>query len=214
MGLMRSNCAFCDEFETPGTVDSRIILQEEGLVLVPTEGCFVPGYCLLMPEEHHYSFSSLDTGTLLQAGVRLEEVRAVIAGHFGPTIVAEHGAAECARGAACCDHAHIHLIPCQPDRVASAYFKAARTLPRVFRGMRDLAVLDSPPYMMLSPAPGVYWVWDADGFPSQFVRMVCADVLGIPEFYDWRYHRFVENMQFTQRVLSTALGQADVPCAV
>jgi diadenosine tetraphosphate (Ap4A) HIT family hydrolase len=167
----------------------------------------VAGYSLFMPVGHSNSFASLSPDALKAAAVRLEGIRTTIAEEFGPTIIAEHGASECSRGASCCDHAHIHLVPCRPDKVALAYAEATDSAPATLATLADLSQFHGSPYMLLSPLPRVYWVWGADHFPSQFVRMVCADVLGIPELYDWRSYQFTENMRITERRLKLALSR-------
>src|SRR6266511_3510255 len=134
------DCSFCAEFTCPGG-GGRIITRDGDWVLLPTLGCFVAGYCLLMPIDHLQADAYQHTG-----------------------------------GA-----------------------------PQVLDGLADLRDLAGSPYLYLSPQPGVHLAWPAAGFPRQFVRRVCAGILGMPDRYDWRDHPFETTMLATLTRLRTAL---------
>lgn len=107
-------CAFCKEFDEERTDQSRIIWESPDFVLLPTIGCLRLGYCLFMPMDHVISFAQLPSAALTQTELVLEQHRTALRSVFGATIVAEHGPASYTdRGASCCDHAHLHLIPVQ-----------------------------------------------------------------------------------------------------
>src|SRR5205807_10207889 len=79
-----------------------------------------------------------------------------------------------ARSAACCDHAHWHLIPADIQRVAAMY-EAAGGPPVLLTNVGHLTSWAAKSYIYLSPLKGVHWVWPySQTFPSQFVRRVCA----------------------------------------
>lgn len=89
---------------------SRIIAARPSLVAVPTYGCFVPGYLLIVPRAHVLSFGQLAEGALSEAQTlvdelaeRLQEVYAL------PVLGFEYGLA--ARGVRRIEHAHWHLLP-------------------------------------------------------------------------------------------------------
>lgn len=90
-----------------GSLNGRVIAEASDWVLLPTVGCFTPGYCLFMPIEHFDAAADVPHRGLWNAGTALEEMRTLIAGVFGPTIVAEHGPYGCELGAGCCSHAHL-----------------------------------------------------------------------------------------------------------
>jgi diadenosine tetraphosphate (Ap4A) HIT family hydrolase len=196
------DCGFCAEFARPGGGD-RIITQDGEWVLLPTLGCFVAGYCLLLPIDHLQAAADLPTDALEALEARIEHLRRQIAGQFGPTIVAEHGPGACDLGASCCTHAHLHLIPIHDiDAVTDAYRQTGGA-PRVLEGLAGLHALAGRPYLYLSPEPGTHLAWPAAAFPRQFVRRVCAAILGIPDRYDWRDHPFEATMRTTLLRLRT-----------
>jgi len=62
-------------------------------------------------------------------------------------------------------------------------------------------------YIYLSPVKHAHWVWEmSEAFPSQFVRRVCAEILGLGPFYDWAVSEFTENMLVTRFRLEDILS--------
>ena len=198
------DCGFCAEFARPNGGE-RIIIHDGDWVLLPTIGCFVVGYCLLMPIDHLQAAADLPAAALHALEPRIEWLRRHIASEFDATIVAEHGPGACDLGASCCTHAHLHLIPIGAvDAVTDAYQQTGGA-PDTLDGLAGLRGLAGSPYLYLSPRPGVHLAWPAAGFPRQFVRRVCADVLGITDRYDWRDHPFEATMHATLTRLRATL---------
>jgi diadenosine tetraphosphate (Ap4A) HIT family hydrolase len=199
------DCAFCTEFaaRTWPAQDSRIIAEANGWVLLPTVGCFTPGYCLFMPIDH--IDAAADSVDLARVGEAVEEMRAGIAAVFGPTIVAEHGPRGCELGAGCCSHAHLHLIPV-PDRDAvTATYQATGDPGHRLSDLSGLPAAVEGPYLYLSPRPGEHRLWSSAGFARQYVRRVCAALHGVGDQYDWRDHPFEINQSLTITALRPKL---------
>jgi diadenosine tetraphosphate (Ap4A) HIT family hydrolase len=190
------DCGFCAEFARPGGGE-RIITHDGDWVLLPTIGCFVAGYCLLMPIDHVEAIADLEAGALHSLEARIEWMRRQVADEFGATIVAEHGPGTCDLGASCCAHAHLHLIPVGASDAVTDAYRHIGGAPDVLPGLAGLRGLAGRPYLYLSPRSGLHLAWPAAGFPRQFVRRVCADILGIPDRYDWRDHPFERTMRAT-----------------
>lgn len=199
-------CAFCTEFAAfpdPGQ-QTRIICEASGWVLLPTVGCFTPGYCLFMPLDHIDATADAAPRELLGVGMAAEQMRELISGAFGPSIIAEHGPRGCELGAGCCGHAHLHLIPVpDPDAVTAAY-QATGGHGRRLEGLTCLPGAVDGPYLYLSPRPGEHLLWPAAGFARQYVRRVCAAQHGIGGQFDWRDHPFGDNQAFTITTLRAA----------
>lgn len=194
-------CAFCTEFSAPKDQETRIICEVSEWVLLPTVGCFTPGYCLLMPLVHIDAVADAPASELALVGEVVENMRMTIGSAFGTVLVAEHGPRGCELGAGCCSHAHLHLIPVPDvDEVTAAYVATGGP----GRRLHDLAHLpgavDSP-YLYLSPRPGEHLLWPSAGFARQYVRRVCAAQYGVGDKYDWRDHPFDENQALTVTAL-------------
>lgn len=198
-------CEFCTEFAAVGP-DSRVITEADGWVLLPTIGCFTPGYCLFMPVRHLDAAADAPPAELATVQVALENMRAAITTAFGPTIIAEHGPRGCQLGASCCSHAHFHLIPVPgPDAVTAAYTATGGPGTGI-PGLGGLAeAAGDAPYLYLSPRPGTHLAWSAGGFARQYVRRVCASLHGTGERFDWRDHPFTSNQRRTIDALRPSL---------
>jgi diadenosine tetraphosphate (Ap4A) HIT family hydrolase len=196
------DCDFCVEFASDNRGGGRIILRELDWLLLPTLGCFATGYCLLMPIEHVEAVAELPQAQLIWAEELLERMRRLIGSSFGPTIVAEHGPGRCDLGASCCSHAHLHLIPVgdHVGAVVAAYERVGGS-PTILKDLAELSTVAGEPYLYLSPTSQTHLLWQAAGFPRQFVRRVCADLLGFRDQYDWRDHTFPRRMEYTLTLL-------------
>lgn len=193
------DCAFCTEFaDLPLRGQAtRIISEVSGWVLLPTVGCFTPGYCLFMPLGHIDAVADATASELTLLSGAVESMRTLISSAFGTVIVAEHGPRGCELGAGCCSHAHLHMIPV-PDveKVTAAYLNTGGS----GRRLPDLAYLPEAvdgPYLYLSPRPGEHLLWPSTGFARQYVRRVCAAQHGMRDKFDWRDHPFDNNQALT-----------------
>ena len=195
------DCQFCAEF---AGASERIILDVDGWVLLPTVGCFTPGYCLFMPLRHIDAAAELSPARLMALQPLLERMRGLIERRFGPTIIAEHGSRNCELGAGCCTHCHLHLIPVPDVDAITVAYEMTGGAGRVLAGLADLAEATLGPYLYLSPRPGRHLLWDADGrFARQYVRRVCAESHAVGGRFDWRDHPFTEHQQTTFAALRT-----------
>jgi len=188
-------CSFCSEF-LDGSM--RIIDNDESWVFLPTIGCFNLGYCLFMPIDHVRSFASIAREELREAHEKVEYYRATIAAEFqSHVIIAEHGPGLQCMGAACCDHAHLHLIPInQPDDVLAAYTDVGGVGERL-EAFEEIDANSSRDYLYLSPAAGEHFVWTSRVFPKQFVRRVCARLSGLGELWNWRNYPYLDKRDET-----------------
>ncbi len=197
------DCQFCFKFADPPISSNRILWESNNFIILPSIGSFTPGYLLLMPRSHVPSFAAL-TPARLRTGWRIaEKMRQQIEDRYGPCIIAEHGPGPTGTmGAACCAHAHWHFIPCNPHQVSSAY-EVAGGLPTDLTTIEQLRDWRGSAYMFLSPLKNVYWTWPhSASFPPQFVRRVCAKILGCADFYNWALYPYRENMLQTRTTLT------------
>ncbi|MGI5441432.1 hypothetical protein ACQEV4_29865 [Streptomyces shenzhenensis] len=202
-------CQFCAEF-TARESTTRIIAETiGGWVLLPTIGSLTPGYCLFMPLEHLDAAADVAPAALARVAGETEQMRTLIQARYGPVILAEHGPRDCESGASCCSHCHLHLIPVpDPDAITAAYEKTGGPGLRL-TSMTALPEVADGSYLYLSPRSGEHYYWPSAGFARQFVRRVCADQLGIGDFYDWRDHPFIAHRECTFAELTADLNLAD-----
>ena len=180
-GLIAMDCAFCTEFAAlpRRAQETRIICEVYGWVLLPTVGCFTPGYCLFMPLAHRRGRRRAARRTDSRVGEAVEDMRALISSVFGPVIIAEHGPRGCELGASCCSHAHLHLIPVPDVDAVTAAYRATGGPAAVWTDLAGLPASVDGPYLYLSPRPGEHLLWPSAGFARQYVRRVCAAQHGV-----------------------------------
>jgi diadenosine tetraphosphate (Ap4A) HIT family hydrolase len=119
----RSSCALCAGAD-PGQITplaellppgrSRFVAATQHYVAVPTYGCFVAGYLLIVPRAHVLSFGALDRAVLAEAQALIEELADRLSALYGlPVLGFEYGLA--AAGVRRIEHAHWHLLPSEAD---------------------------------------------------------------------------------------------------
>jgi len=202
-------CNFCHEVAQAKNGYGLHFLQTHEAIALPTLGCFVRGYSLIVPTSHVASLADLPGASRRPLFETAEYVRERIEFLFGPTLIAEHGSgAPEEPTAACCVHAHLHLIP-----VGSAAFQVQHEYEATggkgqgFEPENDLDQLAGSSYLTLSLRPGEWTVWkDASRFPRQFVRRATANALGRPTVFDWKRSPFVEHMRETTELMKRAIA--------
>ncbi|TDD62593.1 hypothetical protein E1293_43950 [Actinomadura darangshiensis] len=81
---------------------------------MPTYGCFVPGYLLVVPRPHALSFGQLPAGVLEESQALIEGLAARLQAVYDlPVLAFEYGLA--ATGIRRIEHAHWHLLPSTAD---------------------------------------------------------------------------------------------------
>jgi hypothetical protein len=202
-------CDFCPELSRTPSGRSRIIQRHDGFFLLPTLGCFTDGYNLILPFEHRPSFAVLGRDQLTLGLQFAEGTRKRLARFFGDYLIAEHGALDSGDlGAGCCLHAHLHLIP-MPRKLGlvRAKYVAAGGPPYISGDISSFEGVRGRSYLMLSTKEGKYEFWLATHkFQRQFVRSVCAELLGIGRFYNWREHHFTNRMLRTKLICEAILA--------
>jgi hypothetical protein len=117
-------------------------------------------------------------------------------------ILAEHGPGLHDRGASCCDHAHMHVIPVHSSRHIFLQFYRRNGDVKILTRLAELEQYENSSYIYLSCGTGQHFVWqNASDFGRQFVRQVCAEFEGLGPMYNWRTFSFRENMMRTKEHL-------------
>lgn len=200
-------CNFCHEVVQAENAKGLNFRESSKAIALPTLGCFVRGYSLVVPREHAASLADISVASRSAIIGFAEEVRERIEFLFGPTIIAEHGSgAPDEPTAACCVHAHLHLIPLQGavTKVLEEYVSVGGK-GVLFEPEEGLGAFVGRSYLTVSPAKGHWLVWpNAARFPRQFVRRAAANALNQPMMFDWHLHSFPENMRLTTDVMKRA----------
>ena len=154
-----AQCTLCEEVARSQSDGSLVYASDRYQIVVPSLGCFIPGHSLVVPRRHVTSFAELGPTEAAAAAVMLEVVRDQISDAIAPPILAEHGTGPHLLSAACCSHAHAHVIPVgsEVDKVLRSFEEAGGAGSRI-SDLTDLARFAGGSYVMLSPAAGEFYV--------------------------------------------------------
>lgn len=118
-------CKFCEFLENPDRqqnwYDFAVVFQNQYFVAVPSIGCIVPGYLLVIPRRHVLSMAQINNIEMESLIRFTQEINIVLSEIWSTPIIFEHGACnenneqEIYRNGSCIDHAHWHLVPGQYD---------------------------------------------------------------------------------------------------
>lgn len=192
------DCPFCKEYSL-NAKSARVIWSNENLCLFPTIGCFVEGYCLLIPRRHLTSIAKLDFHEISDVSLYIKMFLPILSRAYRRTfIIAEHGSDEKNCGASCIEHAHIHLIPViNPLEVFKLYYNTGGE-PIVIDDYKMIKNFDNEAYLYLSWDFNKHFIWkNTEKFQKQFVRGAVALTYGIEQFFNWRVYPFNDLMQKT-----------------
>ncbi len=90
-------------------------------------------------------------------------------------------------------HAHIHIMPF--EKLIADYLPDECKL-REIVGFEDLKT-EINNYLFLKDINGYYYIVENNNYPPQFFRRIACKALGMEEYWDWREHPFLKNMEKT-----------------
>ena len=146
---------------------SRFIAQTEHLVAVPTFGCFVAGYLLILPRAHVTSFGRLDEEMLTEAGDLIAGLAGRISAVYSrPALGFEYG--NNAVGGRRIEHAHWHLLPSDADLDG---WLAGRLRGNTITSFTELPSRADASYIAVRGQRGSLSVYPVPNQPEQRIRL-------------------------------------------
>jgi len=207
-------CCLCDELATgefPAefrkvyAVESRVCLQAEDVVILPTVSPMCAGHVLLLPRTHVTRLADLPQGQRETLSACATSAANRLRERFGEECYFfEHGVTS--GGTACgIDHAHLHILPLSRDMISSIESQVESDFPmQVYGSLREVlsAGAGRPQRSYLlhgSHTSSVRTCFD-DGVPSQYMRRVIGTLRGI-EAWDWKLLSARPEFRATQEAL-------------
>lgn len=180
---------------------SRIIIDSSACYVLPTIGCFVEGYCLIVSKRHVGSIGRLNDVEQDAFAALINLLNEYSLETYNkPVICFEHGAVSCNNLAGgCVDHAHLHVVPYE-QKLCDVVRSYGLTVQRIesIRSLHSIAFSDRP-YLYWKEINGEEYVVVDEFVSSQFFRKIIADSHGLTDKWDWREYPFVDNMISTYR---------------
>jgi diadenosine tetraphosphate (Ap4A) HIT family hydrolase len=183
---------------------SRFIAASARFVVMPTFGCFVPGYVLMVPRDHVLSFGLLGHHALTEAGELVEGLCERIAAVYRmPVLGFEYG--DNVPGGRRVEHAHWHLLPSAADL---AGWLNARLAGHAVDGLAGLPAGAESSYIAVRDQSGRMTVYPVPKETSQRIRLRRAvaelDPRVDPGAWDFEDARFPDLIRRTVRDLAAA----------
>lgn len=207
-------CSFCSEllkddsgniyYEECQETSSRIIWENDNFAILPTLGCFIEGYLLIITKRHVSSLSELKVNNLLELTTIINKVYSIMNNYYGGCIFFEHGSvSSCTTGGgACVDHAHLHIIPRDISLINGIKNKFQVNS---ISSLLDLSknAKKGISYMFFSLPNKHFFMCDALSVESQFLRKIAAKEVGMDDYWNWAKHPMCKNIRETRKALTS-----------
>jgi diadenosine tetraphosphate (Ap4A) HIT family hydrolase len=189
-------CPFCAEFDGESQtvfrsmmgqrLDSRVVYEDDDFVVMPPLGEFIEGGLLLLSREHIPSFAHLQPRQFERLERLLTSIRDALVDLWRvPPLVFEHGPAfDRTKGVCCVDHAHFNIFPA----ALRLHPHLAQRMNCSLRALADLAKFQRAEfgYLFVQENNGDRRAYDGESVPTQLVRRIVTQSLGMPERWHWQ----------------------------
>jgi diadenosine tetraphosphate (Ap4A) HIT family hydrolase len=214
-------CCFCeeimknrlpDEFIEKCGIANRVFKQSDNFVAVPSISPITAGHVLIIPKQHISSMTQLKQSMGSEIENFVTKIIELVTINFGPPIIFEHGIGYGKRGGCGVNHAHLHVLPTNPDiakRIQLIIFQDFR-----FSGAISLTEFLShgetrDSYLLFGRhMKKIFYSYD-ETIPSQYVRKLIANEMGNSS-WDWENMSGWPDFINTYRILCQADAQAGV----
>src|SRR5208283_4752487 len=209
------HCEFCDEF-AGGSANSfavhyadevagRTILERDGFRVLPSLGQLVPGYLLLVPNQHYRAFADMPLEELTAAEVLKTTLTERMRSLYGSVLVFEHGVRTADSGGCGISHAHLHLVPFPGEEDLSDKLTRSFPFEKVVDFLDLTLIRPGESYLYYESVRADRYVFYPPFIPSQYIRRLIAEALGI-ESWDWRQFGKEERLLSTRSQVSQLLA--------
>jgi len=201
-----SNCLFCEIGERRAAIEGHpenvVLFESDNFYVKPALGHFVEGYCLIVAKDHLVTMAELESEKCVELESMLRELRRRLSTLYGQVFcVFEHGAScPIYRAGACIDHAHIHVLPIRCDVTKSLSLFRVSPISG-FSELRRFAETSLESYIYYEPDLTTRLLYSCDDrVPSQLMRRLISQRLGLGQHWDWRVSPLVsEASRFVER---------------
>jgi diadenosine tetraphosphate (Ap4A) HIT family hydrolase len=181
-----SVCRFCQVFSSDAPTE-EIFDVGNAISAVASVGALVPGWTLVIPNEHALSLATLPSQRRIEVMEAVETVRRDISSYFRkPAFVFEHGPSSQDSDVSCTTaHVHIHVVPIEGD----VFRSAARNFPieSAWQAatLYSLGELEGLDYLLASSGPDDLRLAALRMGISQYFRRVIALMIDRPGCWHW-----------------------------
>ncbi|MBI2450928.1 MAG: HIT domain-containing protein [Parcubacteria group bacterium] len=189
---MDNNCVFCDRTK----IGNRLIAENSRWYVAATLGQIIGGYTLVIPKVHISCMGALTShrpGSQTEAMLKIakETCRALSLEYRHsnsatpcPVTAFEHGII-----GQTIKHAHLHLLPTAIDltqKIRADFPESEFEELQYAARLQELYSKRPEPYLFWTTPNGKSMVCWNPPAPSQYLRIIIAEILGYPERGNWR----------------------------
>jgi diadenosine tetraphosphate (Ap4A) HIT family hydrolase len=190
------HCDFCNElsngkensFASIYGLDpkSRILFRSQNFAVVPSLGQIVEGYLLIVPIRHYTALADMPPQLISEVSNLCGEVRRGLSKAYGSCLFFEHGVRGKESGGCGVEHAHLHAVPFTRSTEPIEELRRSLSL-KLIGGISEIhkEVAPDSSYLYYEQTNGHAWACEIEFIPSQYLRKVLAESLGINS-WDWR----------------------------
>jgi diadenosine tetraphosphate (Ap4A) HIT family hydrolase len=192
---MMTSCDFCVE-AVSGKINptyvgeigqtSRILSSWRSFYLVPTISPIVKNHILLIPKRHVTAQTHLSLEESEEFAFIEREITAKLIQEETSVVFFEHGIGRGAAGGCGVSHCHIHVMPLDQS-IAESFIQRFQRLEvgATSKGLTSISATQSYTYVHLESGTSAISMVREGIFPSQFLRNLLEDTLGMPHS-NWR----------------------------
>lgn len=209
---MNPECPFCQEYNEPWNnfyynnigekigVASRILCETKNWYAIPSLGCLVPGYILIVCKQHFLSLANLPIELFREFLEVKKDIEKIIRNKTGQRCICfEHGVTSTIiSGANSVDHVHLHVVPFSHLIWSDISEKYHLTDFETLVDYDQLFALweNTKPnaYLFFQDIDcSIYYKRDVTGFTPQFFRMCISPYLNV-EQWNWKQEYYIDNI--------------------
>lgn len=194
---MENPCPFCLELNGNNQkvlnygLTTSILYEGKYWFVVPSVGCFVPGYLLVVNKLHFPSIALCSEESYLELEYIVKVCRNAIWKKYKKTcILFEHGSSsDICNSANSVDHVHLHIVPSNVDLIDSMSKNGAYVIKlENYKELKKQFNNAPKSYLFYENAnmKKFYTDYNSDIFSSQYFRKVLVDKMNLK--VDWNWH--------------------------
>ena len=211
---MGNECLFCElqkeDNKYKGRVSATMLYRDDDFYIKPGKGALIPGYLMIVPNEHILSSANLSKGKQIKLFKLLGRMKGILEDAFSkPVMYFESGTPDGGtKFSNSIIHAHIHSAPIDISEENDLEMKQKMFL-EPFDYRNQLSELAHKGYSLLIDSKDNGFAATSLERPRQVFRKIIAKQIGNEDAWNWREdeNRLEEHMIHTVEVLQPRLAE-------
>jgi hypothetical protein len=192
--------------ETKKPIYDEVLANGEDWVVTPTLGSIVPNWLLVIPTSENLNFKEWSVNSGRNPKDLILNVTNKLNLGSANVIWFEHGPNRINSKVGCgIDHAHIHLLINPPFTYQELFDAVLTECALVWKSVDSSNIYrqipDNKSYLVCATEQKANYAIDAESVGSQFFRRVIANLVGMPECWNYREFPHINNVLETVKLI-------------